>query len=149
MKQEFEKTKRFLEQSKVVGHLFCSVMSGRDSAPLVVGVLMANSEQGVADLHVKSMSYRTQYLDNFAGPSSGPGACGEGFENRLTKETFDTRKECLESLFANNQQLLESLYPALGGHRDSAHSENQVMGSEDVGVVRLPLKEVTLLCQVG
>jgi hypothetical protein len=48
------------------------------------------------------MSYRTKYLDNFAGPSTIPGARDEGYENRLTKETFDTRDECLESLFANN-----------------------------------------------
>jgi uncharacterized Zn finger protein (UPF0148 family) len=44
VRQESEKTKQFLEQSKVFGHLFCSVNCGKDKAPLVVGVLMANSK---------------------------------------------------------------------------------------------------------
>jgi hypothetical protein len=90
--------------------------------------------------------YRTRYLESFAGPSTIPGTHDEGFENRLTKEIFETREECLESLFANNQQLLESLYPALGGYRDPAYAENPVMGCEDVGVVRLPLREINLFC---
>jgi hypothetical protein len=85
---------------------------------------MANSEQGVADLHVRSLKYRSQYLDCFAGPPSIPNANDVVFENKLTKETFETREECLESLFINNQQLLESMYPALGGHRDTVHQEN-------------------------
>jgi uncharacterized Zn finger protein (UPF0148 family) len=44
VRHESEKTKQFLENSRVSGHLFCSVRGGKDRAPLVVGVLMTNSE---------------------------------------------------------------------------------------------------------
>jgi hypothetical protein len=85
---------------------------------------------------------------------SSPTAAGI-VENRLTRERFDSEAECLESLLMNNQSLLESLYPALGDSGDAGKSifsqlgVNQVMSSADVGVVRLPLKEVSLLCQIG
>jgi len=85
---------------------------------------------------------------------SSPTAAGV-VENRLTRERFDSEAECLESLLMNNQSLLESLYPALGDSGDASKSIfsqlgiNQVMSSADVGVVRLPLKEVSLLCQIG
>jgi hypothetical protein len=69
-------------------------------------------------------------------------------ENRLTKELFATEADCLRSLFTNNQTLLESLYPALG-HRDANRGVNPILRSADVGVVRLPLKEVSNLCQIG
>jgi hypothetical protein len=106
---------------------------------------MLNSEECVTDVHLKSLSYRKQYLDNFMSSSSISGM----IENRLTKELFDSEVDCLDSLFMNNQSLIESLYPALGDHRDSNHEINAIMRTADVGVVRLPLKEVSTLCQIG
>ena len=106
---------------------------------------MLNSEECVIDVHLKSLSYRKQYLDNFMDRSSISGM----IENRLTKELFDSEMDCLNSLFTNNQSLLESLYPALGDHRDSNREINAILRSADVGVVRLPLKEVSTLCQIG
>jgi hypothetical protein len=85
------------------------VKEGRGKSPLLVAALMSNSEQGVADLHLKSLVYSAEYLDCFVGSSPR-----DGLENRLTRELFDGEEECFESLFANNQQLLESFYPALG-----------------------------------
>lgn len=40
VKQEFEKTQRFLEQSKVLGYLFSSIRGGKDKRPLLVGAVM-------------------------------------------------------------------------------------------------------------
>jgi hypothetical protein len=112
---------------------------------------MQHSEECVTDLHLKSLAYRRQYLANFMSTPTAAGVV----ENRLTRERFDNEEECLESLLMNNQSLLESLYPALGNNRDTSKSifshlgVNQVMSSADIGVVRLPLKEVSLLCQIG
>jgi hypothetical protein len=69
----------------------------------------------VTDLHLKSLAYRKQYLAHFMGPPSLAGVV----ENRLTRERFNNEAECLESLLLNNQSLLESLYPALGDHKDA------------------------------
>jgi hypothetical protein len=151
IKQTFEKTQQFLAHSKVLGYLFSSIRNGKDRRPLLVGAVMQHSEECVTDLHLKSLAYRRQYLDNFMSTPTAAGAV----ENRLTRERFESEEECLESLLMNNQSLLESLYPALGDNRDASKSifshlgVNQVMGSADVGVVRLPLKEVSLLCQIG
>lgn len=145
MQDEFQKTQRFLQQSKVVGHLFSSVKGGKDRKPLLVGALMLNHEECVADLHLKSCSYRKEYLANFISSSS----ISSMVENRVTKELFDSEAECLNSLLTNNQPLLESFYPALGSLDQSNHQVNQVMRCIDVGVVRLPLKEVLVASQVG
>ena len=77
----------------------------------------------MTDVHLKSLSYRKQYLENFMSSSSISGM----IENRLTKELFDSEVDCLDSLFMNNQSLIESLYPALGDHRDSIHEINAIM----------------------
>jgi hypothetical protein len=106
---------------------------------------MSNSAQGVADVHLKSLSYRKAYLENFMKISAKTGQV----ENRLTRELFDCEADCLESLQTNHQELLESLYPAMGGHQDSSLEYNQILQSHDVGVARLPLKDVTWLCQLG
>ena len=102
---------------------------------------MHNREEGVLDVHVKHLSYRKSYLDSFMGQGSAPGK----FENRITKEQYESEAACLESLLANNQMLLESLYPAVGpeGGSDAA---NSVLRGSDVGVVRLPLEGVSVLC---
>ena len=71
---------------------------------------MANKVEGVADLHLRCLEYRAEYLANFM--SSPPLA--SRVENRLTQETFPNETACLQSIFDNNQLLLESLYPALG-----------------------------------
>ena len=110
-----------------------------------MGTAMLNSEECVMDLHLKSLSYRKQYLDNFRSAGSISGTV----ENRLTKELFPTEAECLDGLLANNQMLLESLYPALGGHGVASRRVSSVLRSTDVGVVRLPLKKVSVLCQIG
>ena len=52
-------------------------------------------------------------------------------------------------MLVNHQELLESLYPALGGHQDQTLKSNHVLRSSDIGVARLPLKEVTSICQLG
>ena len=106
---------------------------------------MLNSEECLTDVHLKSLSYRKQYLDKFMSSVSG----SSRVENRLTKEVFDSEADGLNSLFQNQQSLLESLYPALGGHKDLDHGVNPILRSADVGVVRLPLKEVSTLCQIG
>ena len=67
-------------------------------------------------------------------------------ENRLTGETFSDRASCLRSLLANNQLLLESLYPALGGNHAASNAPGGLLRSSDVGVVRLPLQQVTVAC---
>lgn len=145
VKVEFEATKQFLEESKVHGFLFSSVKGGRNGVPLLVGAIMSNSSHGVADVHFKSLSYRSAYLENFTRTHSKTGL----IENRLTKELFDSEAECLESLYTNHQELLESLYPALGGHQDADLVRNHILQSHDVGVARLPLKDVTWICQLG
>jgi len=106
---------------------------------------MLNSEECLTDVHLKSLSYRKQYLDNFMSCGSASGRV----ENRLTREVFGSEADGLNSLFKNNQSLLESLYPALGTHQDLDHGINPILRSADVGVVRLPLKEVSTLCQIG
>jgi hypothetical protein len=63
--------------------------------------------------------------------------------------TYNKDEPDLESLFANNKQLIESFYPALGDYRDPNYKQNAIMESTDVGVVRLPLKEVKGVTQVG
>ena len=145
VQQEFRKTKQFLEQSTVVGFLFGSIKKAQDRRPLFVGAVMNNREEGVTDVHLRCLEYRRQYLANFV---SAPTLAGT-VENRLTKERFASEAACLDALLANNQLLLESLYPALGGQHDASRSFNSVMGSADVGVVRLPLKEVAVVCQLG
>lgn len=145
IKQEFEKTQRFLDQAEVLGYLFGSVKGGQDKRPLLVGAVMQHSEEGVTDLHLKSLAYRKSYLAHFMTAPSLAGVV----ENRLTRERYDSEAECLESLFLNTQSLLESLYPALGDHKDTQQGMNELMSSADVGVVRLPLKQVSVLCQIG
>ena len=65
VKTEFEATKEFLEESKVDGIVFSSIKGGHDVTPLLAGAVMTNKEKGVADLHLKSLSYRRAYLENF------------------------------------------------------------------------------------
>jgi hypothetical protein len=87
----------------------------------------------VADLHIKCLTYRGRYLEYFKNNSL----------------TYNKDEPDLESLFANNKQLIESFYPALGDYRDPNYKQNAIMESTDVGVVRLPLKEVKGVTQVG
>ena len=61
VRSEFESTKKFLEESKVHGFIFSSIKGGRDRTPILVGAVMSNSAQGVADVHLKSLSYRNAY----------------------------------------------------------------------------------------
>jgi hypothetical protein len=144
VEDEFERTQRFLGQSRVLGCFFGSVRGGKSARPLLVGAAMHNREECVLDVHVKHLSYRKQYLDNFMSLGAVPGPV----ENRLTKEHYATEAACLDSLLANNQMLLESLYPAVGP--DWADSgANSVLRGTDVGVIRLPLEEVSVLCQIG
>lgn len=110
VKSEFENTKKFLEKSEVAGFLFGTINGAKDRRPLVVGAVMANKDEGTADLHLRCLEYRTEYLANFMG--SAP--MSSRVENRLTQETFPDEASCLKSLFDNNQLLIESLYPALG-----------------------------------
>lgn len=145
VKAEFEATKEFLAESKVDGFVFSSIKGGGDVTPLLTGAVMTNKEKGVADLHLKSLSYRRAYLENFVRTSLRTGQV----ENRLTRELFDCETDCIESVLANHQELLEALYPALGGHHDQTLKSNHILQSSDIGVARLPLKEVTNVCQVG
>jgi len=110
-----------------------------------VGALLNNKEECTTDLHLRCLEYGKEYLANFINAPSRSGAV----ENRLTKERFASEAACLDTLLANNQLLLESLHPAIGGQPYSSRSFNQVLGSVQIGVVRLPLKEVSLVCQMG
>ena len=106
---------------------------------------MANEEEGLADLHLRCLEYRPEYLANFM--STTPLA--SRVENRLTQESFPNEAACLESLFSNNQALMESLYPTLGHQGARGRSQNKILSSAEVGVVRLPLAKVRAVCQVG
>ncbi len=64
------------------------------------------------------------------------------YENRLTKEVFESEELCIQSLFENHKDLLESFYPALGQHEDFSLKSNKFLQSQDIGTVRLPLVEV-------
>jgi len=143
--REFQKTKRILEQATVVGFLFGTIRKAQDRRPLFVGAVMNNSEECTTDLHIRCLEYRKQYLANFMSAPNHAGAV----ESRLTKERFASETACLDSLMTNNQLLLESLHPALGDQHDASHSLNKVLGSAEMGVVRLPLKEVAVVCQMG
>ena len=59
---------------------------------------MANREEEVADVHVRCLEYRAEYLAYFMGPPSLTGAV----LNRLTHEIFPNETACLESLLVNN-----------------------------------------------
>ena len=41
--------------------------------PLLTGALMTNKEQGVADLHLRSLSYRRDYIESFVSVSPKTG----------------------------------------------------------------------------
>lgn len=145
VQQEFQATKKMLEQSNAVGFLFGSIKKAQDRRPLFVGAVMNNREEATTDLHLRCLEYRRQYLANFISAPTLAGAV----ENRLTNERFANEAACLDGLLANNQLLLESLFPALGGQNDASRSFNKFMSSAEVGVVRLPLKEVSVVCQLG
>lgn len=143
---EFELTKAYYGRAQVAGFLFGSVNEGRDRMPLVVGAVLNDSEQEVTDVHLKGLEYRRSYLSAFFGRDSAP---VRAFVNRLTGEGFADKNSCIQSLLINNQLLLESLFPALGGETESQASENPFLKSRDLAVVRLPLKSVTAVCQLG
>jgi hypothetical protein len=107
--------------------------------------VLTSREEGATDVHLRCLEYRRQYLANFMGAAALSGAV----ENRLTRERHASEAACLESLLENNRLLLESLYPALGGQGDSSRSFNRLLGSAEVGVVRLPLAQVSVVCQLG
>jgi hypothetical protein len=96
-------------------------------------------------VHLRCLEYRAEYLAHFMGSPT----LASTVENRLTHETFPNETACLESLFANNQLLLESLYPALGEREGDRSSPNRILSSSEVGVIRLPIPEVTVICQLG
>lgn len=64
------------------------------------------------------------------------------YENRLTGERFQVESQCIESIFSNHQQLIESFYPSLGLHNDGNQQANKFLYCTDLGVARLPLKKV-------
>lgn len=97
-------------------------------------------------MHLKGLEYRRSYLSTFIARDSAP---PKAFVNRLTGEIFENRNSCIQSLLVNNQVLLESLFPALGGETESRGSENPFLKTKDLAVVRLPLKSVTAVCQLG
>jgi hypothetical protein len=101
----------------------------------------------VTDVHLRALQYRTEYLETFIGVTSGLEP--QGFVNKLTGEVFEDKKSCLVSLLTNNQVLLESLQPALGSQGGSSSPKSQLLRARDLGVVRLPLKEVRAVCQIG
>lgn len=145
IRQEFQRTQQFLERATVSGFLFSSVKKGKDRRPAVLGAVLTDREEAVSDVHLRCLEYTKEYLANFicATPGVAPSAL-----SRLTKEEFASDKECLERLLCNNQQLVESLYPALADAY-SFSATNSVLRSVEIGVVRLPLKEVSLVCQMG
>jgi hypothetical protein len=145
VEKEFEATKAYLHRTTVKGFLYGSIQSARDRMPLFVGAVLNDNLEGVTDVHLKGLEYRKRYLGTFIGHGAKVGTV----VNRLTSEDFPDSQTCLKSLLTNNQALLESLYPALGGETESAARVNPFLRSKDLGVVRLPLKEVSAVCQLG
>lgn len=115
MIDQFEKTKRILEDSVSIGQVFASIKGGKTKRPLIVGQALLNKEESVTDVHIKTLEYTRKFLENFVQKITVHSGANL-YVNRMTKESFDTYNECLDSLFQNNQPLVESFFPALGGH---------------------------------
>jgi hypothetical protein len=95
----------------------------------------------LTDFHFKALTYRKKYLSNFIYYKDNSSSKSM-YENRLTKEVFESEELCIQSLFENHKDLLESFYPALGQHEDFSLKSNKFLQSQDIGTVRLPLVEV-------
>lgn len=145
VKQEFEATKAYLRRTTVAEFLYGTIRKARSRRPLFVGAVLCDAEQGVTDVHLKSLEYRTSYLNNFMSQAAGDPAV----VNRLTGETHEDRTACLGSILNNNQALVESLHPALLWQGEHSSPQRGLLRAKDAGVVRLPLKDVSFVCQVG
>jgi len=102
---QFEKTKRILQDSVSVGQVFASIKGGKTERPLIVGQALLNKEESVTDVHIKTLEYTREFLENFVHKITVNSETYGGahlYVNRMTKESFDTYNECLESLFQNN-----------------------------------------------
>mmetsp|Transcript_19576 Transcript_19576/g.30114 ORF Transcript_19576/g.30114 Transcript_19576/m.30114 type:complete len:505 (+) Transcript_19576:2807-4321(+) len=134
--KEFEATQTFLKEATIEGYVFSSVET-TVKTPALLGGLLFNKREKVADLHLKSLSYRHDYLANFYTQIKATGF----FENKLTHVIYETEAACIASIVHNNDQLLQSLYPA--------HLRQEVLQASEVAVVRLPLSEVALVAQLS
>jgi hypothetical protein len=83
---EVEKTKKYLTESKVVGHLFSEVKSSKSKTPLIVGLAMTNENESLTDVHIKTISYKQRYLDTFIDsiPIKGNVWGGMEYKNKIT-----------------------------------------------------------------
>lgn len=98
---QFEKTKRILQDSTSIGQVFASIKGGKSKRPLIVGQALLNKEESVTDVHIKTLEYSREFLRNFVHKVTVHSGA-KIYVNRMTKESFDTYNECLESLFENN-----------------------------------------------
>jgi hypothetical protein len=111
---------------------------------MMVGVVMTHEASANTDIHLKSLTFRQRYLERFVVKKTVG-----GYLNKVTGERFDHESEAIANLFENHRNLVESYYPGLGFYEDPRLKRNQYFQSNDIGTIRVPLKQVDWSCQLS